>query len=122
MTKKQLLEMIANSTWGQDPDEAKRSLYKKYYALLEASFKFCPDDFKIENFSSLKEFKKEEDFEWFIRNENCSVIEKKFEAILTDIETLSVRYLANCSKKVKENLSSATNGYESLLEKKKRLL
>lgn len=93
MTKNDLLSMISESTLKCDPDQEKRSLYERYYPLIKATLQFCPDTVELVGLSSIDDFEKRGSFESFVIGNDARTIEKRFEAVLTDLETFANGYV-----------------------------
>ena len=113
--------MIKKSTLRDDPSPEKRALYNKYYPLIEATLTFCPDDFKLENLSSLKAFEPKGAFESFIRDATRDEIKTAFDKIMADVETLADSYFATNVRKCREEATATTIGVQWMgrVQKKK---
>lgn len=89
LTKDELLKIISESTWKDDPDRDKSALYDKYYPLLKEQLRYCPSDLNFSGLSSLGPMHDKDKFESFIISTDASGIAERFEIILDEIKTVA---------------------------------
>lgn len=130
MTKKELLERLALceknlmtvSRIDSDYDERKSKieLINKYYSLIDTALMFCPDEFLLDGLASLDGFESKNGPESFIKNNDCKEIDKRLNAILTEIKTLANMFANKNSEKLRNAATALAIRNEWLSERQKK--
>lgn len=119
MNKKDLLDLLQNSTWRYDTE--KGDLYKTYYPLLRAKLEFCPEKLDLSPAVSLDEnFEDANAFEIFIRSNDRGTVEDKFKCLLSDLSMLASLYLKENFDRFKDEATVLALGNRALVREQKR--
>ena len=118
MTKKELLEMIDTSTLKFDRD--KKVIYNKFFPLMKATLRFCPNDFELAPASSLAVWSDRKAFESYYKDTSIANLEDQFKAVLTDLNTLSEDFISKEPKYVRNSAIALAYGSEAAQKKRKR--
>lgn len=91
-------ESIIDSQYAEN--EEKIEIFNGKRSLIEFSLLFCPDDFSLDGISSLEIFEEKAAFIDFVKNNGKDEIEKRLDAVLTEIKTLANAYASQNAKKL----------------------
>lgn len=130
MTKKELLERLAlcekNLTTVSSIDsdynerKSKIELINQYRSLIDTALMFCPDEFLLDGLASLDVFECKDGPESFIKNNVSIEIDKRLNAILTEIKTLANVFANKNSEKLRNAATALAIRNEWLSERQKK--